>query len=242
MTKQQTTFRDALKALIPAPTIVKRELVRNGRIRATDSNGIMYLSVDTKATLEGSFVDTKTKKTFSPCQTELQTNDMLNANRDVKSFSNTYQRGLQEERRVIEFLKTVFKSVTNSTKDQNRLEDIDCFINGIPVSIKAEHSGLRYGNIYFELENQITATGNWEKDGWYYTGKAEKYVIIQGQTITMYSKQAIVDYVEANGWLRTRTLGWSTRATQGGTYRTMDTLSGFLETDLVPFEMQWKVC
>ena len=237
------TFKAALDAYIEDnhPTIVKRELVTNGRIRATDSDGMIYLSLDTKAVLPGSFQDEKTKKYFAPISNELQTTDMLNANRDMVTFTNTHQNGLAEERRVIEFLRTKFNDVTVSTKKQNVEQDIDCFIGDIGVSIKAEHAGLKYGHIYFELENQLTATGEWSKDGWFYTGTAEKYVIIQGQEIRMYDKQAIVDYVEANGWFRTRTLGWKTKATQGGSYRTMDTLSGFLVKENVPYEYSWKV-
>ena len=237
------TFKAALDAYIEDnhPTIVKRELVANGRIRATDSEGMVYLSLDTKAVLPGSFQDEKTKKYFAPISNELQTTDMLNANRDMVTFTNTYQNGLAEERRVIEFLRTKFNDVTVSTKKQNVEQDIDCFIGDIGVSIKAEHAGLKYGHIYFELENQLTATGDWAKDGWFYTGTAEKYVIIQGQEIRMYDKQAIVDYVKANGWFRTRTLGWKTKATQGGSYRTMDTVSGFFVKENVPYEYSWKV-
>ena len=237
------TFKDALDNYVAAniPTIVKRELVAHGKIRVTDSDGVKYLSLDLGAVPTGCFKDIKTNKYFAPITNSIETKDMLNANRDMVTFTNTYQNGLAEERRVIEFLRTKFNDVTTSTKKQNVEQDIDCFIGDIGVSIKAEHAGLKYGHIYFELENQLTATGDWAKDGWFYTGTAEKYVIIQGQEIRMYDKQAIVDYVEANGWFRTRTLGWKTKATQGGSYRTMDTLSGFLVKENVPYEYSWKV-
>ncbi len=226
---------------VKAPTIVKRELTNQGFIKATASNGIIYRSVSGTAVGEGCFKDAKTGKIFKPYSPELQTKDMLNANRDVKAFSNTYAKGLNDERRVIDFLKSKGFDVRPASREENRMQDIDCWIGSIPVSIKAEHKGLEYNNIYFELENQLTATGEWVKDGWYYKGSATKYVILQGNEIRLYDKQAIVDYVEANGWLRTRTLSWSTKKGQGGTYRTMDTLSGYLCRDSVPYEASWKV-
>ena len=102
--KTKMTFKAALDAYIEDnhPTIVKRELVANGRIRATDSEGMVYLSLDTKAVLPGSFQDEKTKKYFAPISNELQTTDMLNANRDMATFNATYRNGLAEEKRVIE--------------------------------------------------------------------------------------------------------------------------------------------
>ena len=241
--KTKLTFKAALDAYIADhhPTIVKRELVANGRIRATDSEGMIYLSLDTKAVLPGSFQDEKTKKYFAPISNELQTTDMLNANRDMATFNATYRNGLAEEKRVIEFLRTKFENVINSTKRQNIDLDIDCFIDGVSVSIKAEHDGCKYRNIYFELENQLTATQEWHDDGWFYTGEAEKYVIIQGNTIRMYSKAAIKDYVAANGWLRVLGLSAKRKASQGGSYRTMDTRCGYLDNRLVPFEQEWKV-
>ena len=237
--KTKLTFKDAINdyMVTHVPTIVKRELVSQGRIRVADTEGNCYLSLDTKAALPGTFQDAKTKKYFSP----IQTTDMLNASRDMATFSSTYRNGLAEEKRVIEFLKTKFADVQPSTKQQNMIEDIDCFVDGVSVSVKAEHDGLRYGNVYFELENQITATQQWELDGWYYTGKAEKYVIIQGQEIRLYDKKAIKDHVEANGWLRVLPLSWKRKASQGGSYRTMDTRCGYLDRNKVPYEQSWTV-
>lgn len=227
-------------ATLTTPTIVKREL-KNGYIKATSSDGIIYRSIGGKATGAGCFKDEKTGKYYTPYTETLKTKDMLNANRDVRAFSNTYQKGLADEKLVIEFLASKGFSVRPASKEENRMQDIDCWIGDIPVSIKAEHKGLAYGNIYFELRNQLTVTGEWVADGWYYKGQAQKYLILQGQELRLYDKETIKQYVEDNGWLRTRTLSWQVKAQQGGTYRTMDTESGFLCRDSVPYEASWKL-
>lgn len=223
------------------PQIVKRELTAQGNIRLTSKDGIMYRSTKVKALDKGSFYDESHGCYFIPCQNELTTKAMLNANRDTVAFSNTYQKGLADEKRVIDFLKSKGFDVKPSTKEENRYQDIDCWIGDIPVSIKSEHKGLYWNNIYFELENQLTVTGEWVKDGWYYTGQATKYLIFQGTEIRLYDKETIKQFVEDNGWLKTRTLSWSVKAQQGGTYRTMDTKSGFLDRDAVPYEASWSI-
>lgn len=227
-------------ATLAAPTIVKREL-KKGFIKATDINGITYRSVGGKAVGKGCFKDALTGKTFTPYTETLKTKEMLNANRNVAEFSNTYAKGLSDERKVVEFLGSKGFNIRAASKEENYSMDIDCWIGNIPVSIKSEFRGLKYGNIYFELENQLTTTGEWVKDGWYYTGKAEKYLILQGLELRLYDKQTVQQYVADNGWLRTRTLSWQLKATQGGSYRTMDTLSGYLDRDRVPYEASWML-
>lgn len=162
---------------------VKRELSPQGFIVATAKDGSKYRSTGIKTVDKGTIYDHHIDKYFVPMSNEITTKDMLNANRNVNGFSAAYQAGLKDEAKVIDGLKADGYDVQPSTRDENRLEDIDCWIDGKSFSIKAEHKGLDYGNIYFELENQITATGEWVKDGWYYTGKAEFYLIYQGNEV-----------------------------------------------------------
>lgn len=223
------------------PVIVKRELVSQGFIKATCKDGITYRSVSGKVIGSGCFKDEATGQYFKPYSQELRTKEMINAGRDTVGFNNTYAKGLSDERRIVSFLKEKGFNVRVATKEENYTQDIDCWVGDIPVSIKAEHKGLEYNNIYFELENQLTATGEWIKDGWFYKGLAKQYLILQGQEIRLYDKQAIIDYVQDNGWLRTRTLSWRVKAQQGGTYRTMDTLSGYLDRDQVPYLQSWRL-
>jgi hypothetical protein len=153
--------------------------------------------------------------------------------RDTATFKASYAQGLSDERKVINFIKSLGYWVEASTKDDNMFNDIDCWVNGQPVSIKAEHTGLRYNNIYFELEQQLTETGEWVPS-WWQTGKATWYFILQGQTLRCYLKKNLELYVTNIGWQKIRSLGWKKKNSQGGTYRFSDARCGFLVPTDVP--------
>jgi hypothetical protein len=150
-------------------------------------------------------------------------------------------------------------AVTKSTEVQDKFEDIDLFLEGIPASIKAEHSGIRYHNVYFELGQQLSThedcaytksiigtknrlspsdcsdlldSPSWEHS-WYYTGKADIYLIYQGDKLLVYKKEDIVRYVEDRGWLRICTLNNYRKSYLGGTYRYCNSMCGFIDIDAV---------
>jgi hypothetical protein len=174
-------------------------------------------------------------------------------------LASSYAAGLSDERLVKNFLAGKGLLVEEPTRDQDRLEDTDCLVNGVAVSIKAEHSGLKYRNIYFELAQHLTehkdcgysasvcrnkrdykqldvdglvAHGSWEAS-WYYKGKAPVYYILQGDTLRIYKKADILAYVAAHGWLRIRALSAFRSSYLGGTYRYCNALCGFLDTESV---------
>ncbi len=227
---------------LTAPTIIKREIVSKN-IRLTDNNGIMYHVLNNRVIGKDCFYDPSLQRWYSEYKniTPETNKDMLNANRDMTGFNNVWRNGSADEKRVIAFLDNLGWNIKPSSKEDNITKDIDCWVDGIGYSIKAEHKGLQWGNIYFELANQLTSTGQWEDTGWFNTGEADYYLILQGQELRMYSKQAIKAYVDANGWVKTRTLSWQAKATQGGSYRTMDTKSGFLDRDKVPYISSWII-
>lgn len=172
--------------------------------------------------------------------------------------SNVYAKGLKDERVVKEFLKVIGKVVTSSTADEDRFQDIDCYVNGVAASIKAQHSGAQYQNIGFELAQHLTAfqecptsktilsrrdstvadvdrlvaSGSWERS-WWDKGTAAEYYIYQGNRLYVYQKADIVRHVEAHGWLRLRSLSWSRKSYQGGTYRYCNAICGYLDVDAV---------
>lgn len=73
----------------------------------------------------------------------------------VMSASEARKGGLRDEQRVIQALRDRGNTVQEASKHDNIVNDIDCWVNGIPVSIKAQHKGLIYGNIYVELASQF---------------------------------------------------------------------------------------
>lgn len=174
----------------------------------------------------------------------------------TNTLNRQFVKGLTDEKLVKLFTRSQGCLVEPSTYDQDRHEDIDCFVDGKAVSIKAQHSGAKYGNIYFELAQHLTehkdcqlsaailsshphdastpdlliATGSWEPS-WWYTGKAKAYYILQGSKLYIYSKRSILKYVHNNGWLRVRSLSYGRRSYLGGSYRYCNSICGFLNID-----------
>ena len=175
------------------------------------------------------------------------------------TLSNVYAAGLSDERLVKDFLRAKGMLVVEPSRDQDMFDDVDAFVNGVAVSIKAQHTGLAYGNICFELAQQLTshqdcpetkkiitdknlspetldklvALGSWETS-WYQNGKAALYYIYQGTRLHVYTKASIQSYVAAHGWLRLRPLSRSRSAYLGGAYRYCNSVCGFLDTQSIP--------
>ena len=173
--------------------------------------------------------------------------------------SAVYAKGLNDERIVKSFLTALGKDVQPSTKDEDMFGDIDCWVEGRSVSIKAQHSGASYNNICFELAQHLTeyqdcpisktiisrkdltvkdterlvASGSWCKS-WWDNGRAEYYYIYQADQLHVYKKSEIQDYIAKHGWLRIRPLSWARKSYQGGTYRYCNALCGYLPTDCIP--------
>jgi hypothetical protein len=169
-------------------------------------------------------------------------------------LEQVYNKGLSDEAKVISHFKNIGFDIRYSTQNENKYEDIDVYINGVSVSIKTQHRGLIHQDISFELVNHLTrkqdclitaellSTNNiqftdikkllkaksWEK-GWFYTGKAEYYLIYQGDRIRQYRKQDVIDYIEEKSWVKVRPLTAYTRSYLGGTYRHCNTICGYLK-------------
>ena len=174
-------------------------------------------------------------------------------------MSSVYAAGLSDERLVKDFLRSKGLTVTAPTTEQDHFEDIDGFVNGVSISIKAQHSGLRYGNICFEVAQHLTiyqdciltkkilgnkeitiadldrliASGSWE-ESWYQKGKAVLYYIYQGDTLHIYRKSDIVAHVAAQGFLRLRPLTKMRSSYLGGSYRYTNAICGYLDTTAIP--------
>lgn len=146
--------------------------------------------------------------------------------------------------------------VEDASLHDDKYHDIDCWAtfddtwHGIDitpgqyaVSIKRNDEGAKYGNICFELLQQERAieydtrtdTERWTKTGWWYTGKAPIYAMLQYSRLRIYSKVDVLNYLRSNGWLRTRGLTKARKdalmAVKG--YRYDDAICGYLETGSV---------
>lgn len=184
---------------------------------------------------------------------------MAVATQNSNAFFAIYNKGLADEQTVKTHLKNTGRLVTASTVDQDRFEDIDCFVDGVAVSIKSQRAGVKYGNVGLELSQHLTshegcattrvvlankditvkdiarleATGSWTTS-WFINGKAEEYYIYSGEVLRIYKKVDILAYVAKNGYLRIRPLKPETKTTQGGKYRFCNALSGYFQYNTIP--------
>jgi uncharacterized protein (UPF0297 family) len=174
----------------------------------------------------------------------------------TSDLGHVYAAGLADEKLVKQYLTSKGLDVKEPTKDEDRFQDIDCHVNGIPSSIKSEQAGAKYGNIYFELAQQLTSHvgceytksvlntnrltqqdiddlveyKSWEAS-WYVNGTALVYYIYQGDKLYVYRKQDIQAYVAKNGWLRIKTLSSYRKGYLGDSYRYSNSACGFLNVD-----------
>ncbi len=144
--------------------------------------------------------------------------------------SPAYTKGIETERRLIEYLVENGYNINGSTREENVVYDIDCFHGQVPVSIKTQHTCLKTGNVAFELE-VTTVNGN-KEPGWFKSGKAVKYWIIIGRQLYQAGKQDVIDYVMKNGWRRKASLTAAKKASQLAIkHRHVDSLVGLLSLD-----------
>lgn len=169
-------------------------------------------------------------------------------------YGKNIGHGLAGERMVWDFFTANGIGCEESTPHENKMLDIDLYCTvgdefqsiGIEpgthsVSVKRNDEGKRYGNICFELLQQERAVlgdtrtdlERWTKTGWFNTGKAAIYAIIQQRDLYLYAKSQIIDYVTENGWLRTRRLTWQRKDAlmRVPGYRFDDSLCGYLNTE-----------
>lgn len=173
-------------------------------------------------------------------------------------YTQVYNRGLEDEETVLDFLfSTGEYSVAATEEIEDQLSDIDCYINGIPASIKAEHEGARYGNIYFELVTQrgrkglspeltlaqtesltdlFSRVGSVPfanlKDGswfpgWFHLSKAKLYIIWQGDQLMIFQKKDILAYIRTSGFRKVLGLSWKVLQQQHG----KNTICGYINTN-----------
>lgn len=174
-------------------------------------------------------------------------------------FTKIYNKGLEQEERVLAFLASKGFTVKPATKEE-QFQDIDLWLDGVPTSIKAENDGLRYGDIYFEL---VTERGRadvsepldqdtkdrikkWAEKAvrthkftdlstfymsWFFTGKAEQYLILQGDRLRLYRKSEILDYMDLKGPDKVLGLSLYRLSTQGG----KNTICAFIKSDAIRY-------
>lgn len=77
--------------------------------------------------------------------------------------------GFEGETQIMTYLNDLGYSVVDSSYYEDRSQDIDLWLNGVPTSIKCQHGGLRinprtgrpYDNIYVEVMTEIRNGAEW---------------------------------------------------------------------------------
>lgn len=113
---------------------------------------------------------------------------------------NTYKQGLADEAALVARLSR-HHVVTPSTEFENKVEDIDCHVDGEAVSIKTQHTAARTGNLVFELEVKWRETGEWTPS-WYHLSRASYYLIQIEDKVYRVEKDNLTDYVAIAGFDR----------------------------------------
>lgn len=107
-----------------------------------------------------------------------------------------YQRGIEDETRVIEALAEAGHNVRKSSHTENCEQDIDCWVGETPISIKSQDGAIDTGRIVLELEvkrvidryaSPVSCDPDdyeyrWERS-WFWNGKASKYLILIGERL-----------------------------------------------------------
>lgn len=127
-----------------------------------------------------------------------------------------YEEGRFHEEQVKNWMRELGHEVVDGTMMEDVAHDIDCYIDGVPVSIKCNLP--KWFNNSFQFEIRRYTNGTW-CDSWYLEGKAEYYLIwkrheeLKGELYKL-SKQDVAEYVETNGWDREVGLAPKTKKVQ----------------------------
>ena len=120
-----------------------------------------------------------------------------------------YQYAIEIEKKVIDFLE-----LRPSSPRDNVYLDIDAWDEHWykNYSIKCQHTALKTGNLAFELSTK-KADGSCA-ESWYYTGKADNYLIVVGHKLYLIDRKLLQGYVKGFGWDRIAELSLKTQQSQ----------------------------
>lgn len=118
-------------------------------------------------------------------------------------YNESGKKGLSDQEKVENFLiDSLGWKTRKPTRDEDCNQDIDLWAtigessNYYPISIKCPHQGLKYGHIGFETDVQVfdheTGQPTWLGSSWFQNGKAEYYIIYQGDEVYILSKRDLV--------------------------------------------------
>jgi len=106
-------------------------------------------------------------------------------------------QGGKVEAKTIETLIKNGHKVANSTDEEDKHLDIDAWVDGVPVSIKAPtyKSVQKFGRV--SLEYQVQFRDNHWEPSWFQTGQAHAYLFVLGDEIYWADKLKFKEFMRA---------------------------------------------
>lgn len=150
--------------------------------------------------------------------------DPIRGNMTAAQFAATKNSfGLEKEKQIQNWLARTYDThVVKSSKDDDILYDIDCWMGRTSISIKSQSICAHTGNLGFETYKMDTFTHEYDKaqlvkhpflnvrgvwvPSWFYAGKAQYYVVAVVDDLYQVSKERLLEYVEQYGWDREASL------------------------------------
>lgn len=121
-------------------------------------------------------------------------------NNNSASLNPAYMKGISTEVRIKRKLRQMNPwTYRDSTAQQDKELDIDCWLGKVPVSIKSQPICQQTGNFAFELEMFDSVIGRWIPS-WYQKGKAELYLLHDGVKLYQLIKATLQEWVTTHGW------------------------------------------
>ena len=132
----------------------------------------------------------------------------------VQGKSKSYNAGLKTEAAVLNFLAAhwVPSTVVKSKPNEDIKNDIDAYINGYSISVKADHYAAKSGNLCFQLEAFNKYKNQWEQSDFY--KPKDFYIFVVGKAMYLIGYKALKRYVSDNGWYSEKQLSQKVVASQ----------------------------
>lgn len=144
----------------------------------------------------------------------------------MPSIDTSYRYGTQREKDLADILTKLGFEVSPSTERENIDDDIDLWLGGESVSVKAPK--LKYPNLCLEYF-QVTRQGT-EVESWYFTSKAKHLVVIEPDNrVIVFNFARLREYMDTHPTIPFKGLTTSTKHAQRSTVHANGRLYGFID-------------
>ena len=132
----------------------------------------------------------------------------------VQGKSKSYNAGLRTEAAVLNFLAVHYapSTVVKAKPNEDIKNDIDAYLGGYSISVKADHYAVKSGNLCFQLEAFNKYRNQWEQSDFY--KPKDFYTFVVGKSLYLIGYEALKRYLSDNGWYSEKQLSQKVVASQ----------------------------